>query len=312
MVQPMNQFARLVGVIGLLVGLVACASSGTPSAATSPGGSASASALASDQSVEPSASTEGSETGSPDPDTAPIFQNWGLATVRVNGLNVRAEQSTQAPVLDDTYGLYGAGGKVRLAAGDHVFVISSAEWADGRWWLMIATDRVDLPGTVQVGYVAAGTRADPWVAGDNAWCPGEGPSLSALLRLSGIERVGCYSSARLSFRAYRATEPPDGGLGGACESAPTVPRWLVCDNINYNWVNRDGGDEWELLLHFDPATGIAPTGLAKEGSPNPRMTVKGHFDDAAAQRCAPDPPTTLEETAAYWTCATLFVVEKIN
>jgi hypothetical protein len=312
MVQPMNQVARHIGVVGLLVGLVACASSGTPSATTSPGGSASASALASDQSVEPSASAEGSETGSPDPDTAPIFQNWGLATVRVNGLNVRAERSTQAPVLDDPFELYGAGGKVRLAAGDHVFVISSAEWADGRWWLMIATDRVDLPGTVQVGYVAAGTRADPWVAADNAWCPGEGPSLSALLHLSGIERLGCYSSARISFRAYRATEPPDGGLGGACESAPTVPRWLVCDNINYNWVNRDGGFEWELLLHFDPATGIAPTGLAKDGSPNPRMTVKGHFDDAAAQDCAPNPPTTLAETAAYWTCATLFVVEKIS
>ncbi|MEP6469462.1 MAG: hypothetical protein ABJC24_06785 [Chloroflexota bacterium] len=42
------------------------------------------------------------------------------------------------------------------------------------------------------------------------------------------------------------------------------------------------------------------------------MTITGHFDDAAAQRCALNPPTTLEETAAYWTCTTLFVVERIN
>jgi hypothetical protein len=306
----MNQVPGRLGIIGLLIGLVACASSGAPSATVSP--NASASALASDQSVEPSASANGSETGSPDPATAPIFQNFALATIRVNRLAVRAAGSTQAPILDDLYGLYGAGGKVRLTAGDHVFVISNAVWADGHWWLEIATDRVGYAGTVQVGYVAAGTRADPWVAEDNAWCPGEGPSLSALLLLSGIERVGCYSSARLTFRAYRATEPPDGGLGGACESAPPLPRWLVCDNINYNWVNRDGGYEWELVLHLDPSTGIAPTGLATEGASNPRMTITGHFDDAAAQRCAPNPPKTREETAAYWTCATLFVVEQIN
>jgi hypothetical protein len=77
-------------------------------------------------------------------------------------------------------------------------------------------------------------------------------------------------------------------------------------------VNRDGGYDWELLLHFDPATGIERTGLAEEGEPNPQMTITGHFDDHAAQRCAPNPPTTLEETAAYWACTTLFVVEQIS
>ncbi|MEP6469463.1 MAG: hypothetical protein ABJC24_06790 [Chloroflexota bacterium] len=60
----------------------------------------------------------------------------------MNGLMVRAQRGTQAPVLDDVYGLYDAGGKVRLAAGDHVLVISNAVWADGHWWLEIATDRV--------------------------------------------------------------------------------------------------------------------------------------------------------------------------
>jgi hypothetical protein len=307
----MNQVATRIGILGLFVGLVACAGPGAPSA-TFPSGSAPASALASDQSVEPSASAEGSDTASPDPATAPIFQNWALATIRVDGLNVRAGRSTLAPTLHDPYGLYHAGGKVRLAAGDHVLVISNAVWADGHWWLEIATDRVGTAYSVQVGYVAAGTRADPWVAEDNAWCPGEGPSLSALLALSGMERVGCYSSIPLTFRAYRTTIPPDAGLGGACGSEPPIPAWLVCDNINYNWVNRDGGYETELVLHFDPRTGIKQTGLATEGSPNPQMTITGHFDDAAAQRCAPDPPTTLEETAAYWTCTTLFVVEQIH
>ncbi|MEP6469464.1 MAG: hypothetical protein ABJC24_06795 [Chloroflexota bacterium] len=68
----MNQVAGRIGIIGLFVGLVACAGPGAPSATISPSG---------DQSVEPSASAEGSDTGSPDPATAPIFQNWALATI---------------------------------------------------------------------------------------------------------------------------------------------------------------------------------------------------------------------------------------
>jgi hypothetical protein len=95
--------------------------------------------------------------------------------------------------------------------------------------------------------------------------------------------------------APSATVSPSGSASAAALASP-----------------QSGGSDWELLLHFAPATGIEPTGLAEEGEPNPRMTVTGHFDDRAAQRCAPNPPTTLDGTAAYWTCTTLFVVEQLN
>ena len=241
-----------------------------------------------------------------------MFQNWSLATIRAQELDVRGERSTQAAVLDDPYGRYHASGKVRLAEGDHVMVISGATSADGRWWLEIATDRVGMADSVQVGYVAAGTRSDPWVEADSSWCPGERPTLSALVRLSGIERLGCYASSPLTFRAYRATIRPDAGLGGACDVPPHRPRWLLCDNINYSWVNGDGGYDWKFLLHFDPATAISPTELADQGQPNPRLSITGHFDDAAARSCAPRQLKSLEQTAAYWGCATLFVVEAIH
>jgi hypothetical protein len=309
----MHQIAGRIGVIALIVTLGACAGQRAPSATTaSPTRETSPTALASEPSAGASASVAESNAPTPDADTAPVFQNWALATIRVDRLNVRAGRSTQAAILDDPFDLYHARGNVRLAKGDHVFVISNAVWADGYWWLEIVTDRVGVAGSLQVGYVAAGTRADPWVEADNSWCPGEGPSLATLLRLSSIERVGCYSSSPLTFRAYRATEPLDGGLGGACDPGPSRPGWLVCDNINHNWVNRDGGYDWELLLHFDPAAGIAPTGLATAGESNPRLTITGHFDDAAAQSCISGEPTTLEETAAYWACTTLFVVQDID
>jgi hypothetical protein len=67
------------------------------------------------------------------------------------------------------------------------------------------------------------TRADPWVEEDNSWCPGEGPSLAALLRLSGTQRVGCYASIPLTFRAYRASEPPVTAGGNAYPPSMITP-----------------------------------------------------------------------------------------
>jgi hypothetical protein len=284
-------------VLALILLLTGCAAPGSTGTSTPTTATAT-------ETVEPSASATASPDVTPDDRTRPIFQNEALATVRVNGLEVRTDRGTAAPVLDD---IYAGGNKVRLDAGDHVLVLSNALWADGMWWVKIATGRHMI-----VGFVAAGTRADPWVEEDNAWCPGAGPSLATLANLSGIEALGCYASIPLTFMAYPATVPPGVGFGGACEPPPTYPAWLVCDNINYNWVNRDGGYAAELLLHFDPATGIPPTGLATEGSVNPQLQITGHFDDPAAEACAPIPPTTREEVAAWLTCRTLFVVEQIN
>jgi hypothetical protein len=306
----MHPLSARLGSLGLVVALAACAASGSPSPfeSSTSGGTPSAPPASS---LESSPSAAASSDATPNAATRPVVQNEGLWTVRVNSLNVRAAAGLSAPVLNDESNSYGPDGKVQLNAGDHVLVISDAKWADGRWWLEIATDRVASNAPAVVGFVAAGTHAAPWVEEDNAFCPGAGPSLTALLSLSGVERLGCYSSTPLSFPAFRATLLPD-GLGGACDPGPTHPEWLVCDNINHNWVNRDGGAKWEFLLHFDPAVGISPTGLSPEGSVNPQLQITGHFNDEAALDCAPNPWDTIEDAAAQVTCRTLFVVEQVN
>jgi len=234
-----------------------------------------------------------------------VWQNWALATVRVNGLNVRAAPSQSAARVRRFF----TGPFVQLTAGDHVLVMGVTQGDDGLQWVQIGTQVAEPRADVAVGWAVAGTTDDPWVEEDNSWCPGAGPSFETLLSLSGIERMGCYSSIPLTFTAHQATIQPDAGLGGACGPVP-VP-WLQCEHINYNWVNRDGGYDWEFLLHFDPATGIAETDLADAGE-SKLFTITGHFDDPAATSCGPNPPVTNDDLAAYLNCSTLFVVESID
>jgi hypothetical protein len=237
-----------------------------------------------------------------------VWQNWSLATVRVNGLNVRTGPSLSDPLVSDESGVFAANGVVRLDAGDHVLVMGLVEPGDGSQWVQIGAQQVG-PQYPVVGWAVAGTLDDPWVDGSESGCPDAEPSLDGLLQLSGLERMGCYSAAPLTFAAHQATIPPNAGLGGLC-LVQAVP-WLRCDNINYNWVNRDGGYDWEFLLHFDPSTGIAATGLAKEGESRP-LDITGHFMDAQATQCAPNPLMTNEDMARYLSCSTLFVIETIE
>ncbi len=158
-----------------------------------------------------------------------------------------------------------------------------------------------------------GTPADPSLEQDASWCPTGDPSF-ARARCAEPHRAarGCFGATHLTFEAYRATVQPDAGLGGACDPG-TYPEWLVCDNINYNYVNRDGGYDWELKLHFDPATGIAPTGLHEGAGANPLLRITGHFADAAADQCAPKSVTAVGGWGSRWLdCTTDFVVEKIE
>jgi len=307
---PLHRLASL----GIGLALVACAAPAASTIPSSTGAPTPSAPAPSGTVVEPSLAPSTSPAATPDEATRPIgfSQNETLATVLVTALNVRVTAGLTAPVLDDRYGVYQANGKVVLAAADHVLVISDPIWADGRWWLEIADDRAGSRVPPIIGFVAAGAPSDPWVKADNGACPGAAPSLGAIAALSGIERLGCYGSTPLSFAAYRTSIPPDAGLGGACDPGPSLPGWLVCDNINHNDVNSDGGHTSQLLLHFDPATGIAPTGLVVDGDPNPLLHIVGHFDDPAAGSCAPSPPVTLDDLAAVLACRTLYVVERIS
>lgn len=244
-----------------------------------------------------------------------VWQNWTLATVRVNGLNMRTGPGVAEPLVGDEsgqfndYGQFVEGTVVRLNEGNSVLVMGFVESDDGRQWVQIAAQQPGPHNPVAVGWAVAGTAADPWIEADHSSCPGSGPSFEALLRLSGLERMGCYGRASLTFTAHQATIAPDAGLGGVC--GPEAVPWLQCDHVNYNWVNRDGGYDWEFLLHFDPAAGVAPTGLAREGESR-LLSITGHFDDPQTTSCAPDPLVTNEDLARYWSCATAFVVEAIE
>ena len=259
----------------------------------------------------PEAATPSAVPSTPSPvptpdEPPPLFQNSGLASVQVDGLAVRTEPSSSAPQLEVD------GAPAHRDAGDRLFVLGGPVAADGYWWFEVAlgTDAARVQ-PIPVGWVAAGTESDPWIVAGRGDCPE--PDLAALSSLSGILRAGCYDSAPLTFTARQAALPPDGGLGGACETDPARPSWLMCDNINYSWVNADGGTDWDLLLHFDPARGIPETELAPVGSVGPPYRITGHFDDPAATGCVTVADASSAEGLSQWlTCAAMFVVDELE
>lgn len=287
----------------LVLTMGACAGSGLP-----PSTASAQPSTADAPSASPSASVVPSSEGTPDEAARPTFDELSLVTVLVSGLDVHADHAQSASVGVDAVD----GTSVRVVAGDHLLVMSTATWGDDQWWVQIATDR----GHGAIGWVQTGTLVDPDLRQDASRCPSGDPSFAQIVALTRIERRGCFGATPLTFDAYRATIRPDAGLGGACEPPPTSPSWLVCDNINYSYVNRDGGYDWTLLLHFDPETGVPQTGLADAGEAHPLLRIIGHFADPAADQCAPKSATTDEEAAGWgsrWLdCTTDFVVEKIE
>jgi len=298
---------RRPAAMALLIILAAC---GGPAASSPP-------SLAPSVEVTPSASDTATElpaatpTASPAPTATPApptFQNVALATVRVNGLNVRTEPSSSAPRQTDV-----TGAQLSLDAGDHVMVLSGPVWGDDTWWFTagLPQDSGLYAAPIPVGWIAGGTAAEPWIEEDNGYCPQA--TVATLSALPGVERVGCFGTAPLTFDARVATVPPDAGLGGACDVEDPYPRWLMCDHINYNWVNADGGPDWQFQLHFDPDLGITPSGLADVGTIGPAVRITGHFDDTASAGCVTaSDPASLEAQSQRLTCATKFVVESLR
>lgn len=164
------------------------------------------------------------------------------------------------------------------------------------------------------GWVAAGTTSDTWLRRVTPSCPT--PSLDAIAGLSPIERLACYGSRSLTFTAHQAAAPPDAGFGGACEAAGLQAGWLICDHINYNFVNADGGPAQGpgmLKLFFDPSRGIKPLGLAPVGTTGPAYQISGHFSDVSAPWCSEGISVdSVDAFGAWLICETAFVVEDLQ
>jgi hypothetical protein len=308
--------AVLAGLCLLLAGCSASASN-SPSAAPSVSEAAAASATASPTSAtsptaSATASASSAATSAPTPPPTPnatatpppTLARLSLATVTVDALNVRVAASSTAALVT------GAG---PLSKGDRVLVLAGPTQAGAYAWyeVGVASDPTLYAASQQVGWVADGTSAQPWLVPDTSACPQ--PSVASISALSFIVRLGCYHDRSLSFGAHQAALAPDAGLGGTCGATPPMPDWLVCDNVNYNWVNGDGGTAWLLLLHFDPATGVTATGLAPAGTTGPALKVAGHFEDPAANACVTaSDPQSVDGLSQWLTCAVDFVVESVT
>jgi hypothetical protein len=223
-----------------------------------------------------------------------------LAVVNVAELNVRVKPSTSADLLHP-YGV-----TTPLPRGSRVFVVDGPVKADGYRWYVVGLS-ADL--LAPVGWVSAGASGDMWLRADDATCPGT--DVASIAELSPIQRLACFRSKSLTFEARQVTAPEDAGFGGVCETEPGQPSFLVCES--YDYVQSDGDPEASLLLHFDPETGIEPTGLADPGTTGSLLRIRGHFNDAASRACATDTdPTSLDNWELWLGCATLFVVEAVE
>lgn len=303
---PGVRAAALSGVVAVMLTIAACGGSeisrsAAPSVDATPSASASPAEAASDTAAPSPAPTE----DLPDP---PLAGQMVVARVTAVALNVRSGPTTSATRLKDVLGA-----TLSLAAGDYVLVLTDPTWAEGNWWYLagVPQDSGLYAAPIPVGWVAGGTLAEPWLEPDSSACPVV--AVTTLAELPAVERVGCFGSTSLTFDARIAALPPDAGLGGSCDVEDAYPRWLMCDHINYNWVNADGGTTWELQLHFDPDTGVAPTGLADVGTTGRAVSVSGHFSDPAAADCVIDPDASSLVGRSQWlTCASRFVVESIG
>jgi hypothetical protein len=308
---------RIGAALGIGVLLAGCGATGTstleatragvPSAG--PTGSGSAPASSSGSPAE-TPSVPGSFTAGPTATPLPAFAPLSLARVTVSTLNVRVAPSASAKLIEPPAYLSLT---LPLVVGARVLVLAGPVQADGYAWYAVglAQDASLTTAGIQVGWVAGASGTTPWLVSDTAGCPT--PGVTAIAALSGIERIGCFGARSLAFGARQTAEPPDAGFGGACGPPPGQPGWLVCDNVNHSWVNADGGTTGLLLLHFDPATGIAPTGLAPVNTTGPAYRIAGHFDDTAAQACGvTTDPADLEQMSAWLTCASKFVVETLS
>ncbi len=300
----------------LVAGVAGCgagpgASASGPGGSSSPGGAGTATAEATATPIASAAETPSpSVNPSPTPTPAPALAKLALAQVTVATLNVRVSPSSKAKLLDvSDFPTV----TVPLTRGARVLVLDGPVEAEGNRWYAVGLeqDPAFYLSDIAVGWIAAGADADPWLTPAAVDCPK--PGVQAISFLSGVDRIACYGSDTISFAAHQAAIPPDAGLGGACQPPAGQPGWLVCDNIHHDWVNVDGGTAWLLLLHFDPATGIKPTGLADVGTTGPAYDVTGHFDDPAASACASaSDPYDVTQLSAWLTCASKFVVEKLR
>jgi hypothetical protein len=291
---------RLLSLATVVVALAGCAS---PNAG--PASSATPSVIGS-ATASPTSSSSG---------TAGAIVIDGLAKSTVNALTVRAKPGTASARLGS------------IDAGQLGFVVAGPVSADGYAWYQLSA--VGLPANAGcepplqttpfscpawLGWVAAGpSGGQAWLEATTVPCPASPMNLEALVveprSLTPLERLACYRSTPVRFRAWWPEIPPDAGLGGACGTVAPNPAWLICQNINYNGlaISESAGFEGVgLEISIDPASGVTmpPRGQWVE--------VVAHLDDPAARDCAPLGGGEQDPVSVVLACRSELVADSVN
>jgi Bacterial SH3 domain len=252
-----------------------------------------------------SATPEATPTPLPTPVVAVpdgILPPGSKATVLVDGLRVRNQPSTSAPVLNT------------LAKGDTVTILHNITVpvpviVDGVPWYAIP-----ITSNPYTGWVAAEQGGTPFLAlAEPTTCEDlrTGPvTLETLIAADSWHRLACLGDASVTVTGVYVTSC-QGGAG-----MPGQPVWLFSD-----WCQA------QVLTPKDGAKNFPTTGLSTVAAPslnnlseNPGTLarVTGHFDDPASASCVitggyeRDNGLTAQGSGVVLDCREQFVVTKIE
>ena len=277
--------------------------------------------IASQEAPPSFAPTTSSQTPQPSVESSPSAPGIvidGIVRSTVNSLRVRAEPTTAGDALGT------------IDEGQMGFVVAGPVSADGYAWYQLSA--LGLPpnagcepplGTNPftcpnwLGWVAAGQPgAQAWLETTTLPCPAWPMNLEALLGdqaqpgpRTALERLACYRSTSIRFRAWWPEIPAGAGLGGSCGPAAPSVAWLFCLNINYNDLvisESAGFGGVGLKLFIDPASGVTmpPRGQWVE--------VVAHLDDPAARDCVPLGGGDQDPVSVVLRCRSELVADTVN
>jgi hypothetical protein len=282
---PMIIGVAVLGVLGLVLLLLVITRDpdGTASSSATPSATASASASSSG-SGPASPSATAAATASSDAPAAGIPTD-GVAATTVADLTVRASPGLDGEPLGT------------LESGALSFVAGGPTDADGFPWYLVSglglppntgcagepeTEPYNCP--IWFGWVAAASEdGEAWLVEHDVVCPQEPYTVeNVALGRTALERLSCFGSEPFSFRGYWPEIPDDAGLGGACAAQEEPSGWLLCQNINTNYIVIDESEDFGgigIRVSIDPATDAT---MPERGT---WVEVRVHLDDPAAQGC---------------------------
>ena len=247
-------------------------------------------------SARPTASPESSATAVASPSggpsaSAPMASSLtvdGLATVLVSDLVVRSAPGVDAETSSVLPG--------RLTAGDRAFVVDGPVAASGYEWYLAAPLRRPDGSQGPFGWIAAASRdGEGWLRAATPDCP-TSVDLASVLALQALERLACFGGDSLTLTA------PQVACGAGGGPWTWEPAWIAVLGGCGLAIDDTGAMPYRV-----------PPGVADPGTTLP-LTVRGHFDDPAAQTCrvtsadpAAYPAPSVEESVLL--CRTEFVIE---